>query len=194
MLRRCYNWMIRMAAGKHAVSALAAISFIESSVFPIPPDIMLIPMCLADRKRALYFGFVCTVASVLGGVLGYAIGYYVFETVGQWILNFYNATEMFNHFQAKFNEWGFWWVLAGGCTPIPYKIITITSGVTHLNIWLFAIASVVGRGGRFFIESALLWKFGEPIRNFIEKRLAILSWVFVACLIGGFVAVKYAAG
>jgi membrane protein YqaA with SNARE-associated domain len=190
MLRALYNWTMDLAGHRHANWALGAVSFIESSVFPIPPDVMLIPMVLARRHKALLIAAICTVASVLGGLLGYAIGYYLFDAIGQPILNFYGYGEKFASFQSRYNEWGVWIVLIAGVTPFPYKVITIASGVTGLSLPVFLLASIVARGLRFAIVTALLWRFGEPIREFIERYLGILFTVFMILLIGGFAAVK----
>jgi membrane protein YqaA with SNARE-associated domain len=191
VLKALYDWTMRLAAHRQAKWALAGVSFVESSVFPIPPDVMLIPMVLAQRARAWLIATICTVASVLGGLAGYAIGYLAFETVGRPVLAFYGYADPFAAFQARFNEWGFWWVAFAGLTPFPFKVITIASGVTALNLPIFILASVVSRGLRFFAVAALLWRFGEPIRDFIEKRLNLLFTLFMVLLIGGFVAVKF---
>ena len=186
MLRSLYDRTMALAGHRHANWALAAVSFIESSVFPIPPDVMLIPMVLAQRHKALLIATICTVASVLGGLLGYVIGLFLFENIGQPILDFYSYGEKFSSFQSRYNEWGVWIVLIAGLTPFPYKVITIASGVTGLSLPVFVIASIIARGARFAIVAALLWKFGEPIQNFIERYLGILFSVFIALLIGGF--------
>ncbi|MBK1695996.1 YqaA family protein [Rhodovibrio salinarum] len=191
MLRALYDRTLRIAGHRHAMSGLAAVSFVESSVFPIPPDILIIPMVLADRTRAWRVAFVCTLASVLGGLLGYAIGYYLYDTVGQAVLEFYGYTDKFADFRTFYAEWGFWFVMAAGLTPFPYKVITITSGVLALNPFTFLIASAVSRGARFYIVSALLWYFGPPIRALIEKHLSWLTVIFFVLLFGGFVAIKY---
>ena len=191
MLRRLYDWTMGLAGHRHATPALAAVSFIESSVFPIPPDIMLIPMVLADRAKAFRIALVCTLASVLGGLLGYAIGVFLFEEVGRPMLDFFGYGPKFDGFQAKYNVWGAWAVFIAGVTPFPYKVITILSGVTSLNLAVFFVASVAARGLRFFIVAALLWKFGTPIRDFIEKYLGILFVAFCGLLIGGFVLIKF---
>ena len=191
MLRCLYDWTMGLAGHRHATRVLAAVSFIESSVFPIPPDIMLIPMVLADRAKAFRIALVCTLASVLGGLLGYAIGVFLFEEVGQPMLEFYGYGPKFDVFQAKYNDWGAWAVFIAGVTPFPYKVITILSGVTSLNLAVFFVASVAARGLRFFIVAALLWKFGTPIRDFIEKYLGILFVAFCGLLIGGFVLIKF---
>ncbi len=191
MLRRLYDWTMDLAAHRHAVPALAGVSFIESSVFPIPPDVLLIPMVLAEREKAFRIALVCTAASVLGGLLGYAIGVFLFEELGKPLLEFYGYGPKFTEFQGKYNDWGAWVVFIAGVTPFPYKVITILSGVTQLDIFIFTVASVAARGLRFFIVAGLLWKYGEPIRAFIEKRLSLLFWLFCGLLVGGFVAAKF---
>ena len=191
MLRRLYDWTLSLAARRDALWALAIISFIESSIFPIPPDILIIPMVLAARHRAWLIALVATVSSVLGGIAGYAIGFYLFEAVGRPILEFYGYLDRFQDFSLAFNEYGWWIVFGAGLTPFPYKVITIASGVTTLDLATFTVASVVARGGRFFLVAALLWAFGEPIRAFIERRLGLLTVVFFVLLVGGFVAIRY---
>lgn len=189
-LRALYAWTLRQAASPHALWILAAIAFIESSVFPIPPDILLIPMVIAMRDRAWLIAGICTVASVIGGMAGYGIGFFLYESVGQAILEFYGKLEKFESFQALYNEWGAWIVMMGGMTPFPYKVITIASGVTGLNIVTFTIFSIVARGMRFFLIAWLLWKFGAPIKTFIEKYLGLLTIVFFVLLVGGFALLK----
>lgn len=191
MLRPLYDWTLNLASHRHALWALAAISFVESSFFPIPPDILLIPMVLAAPTRAWKIALVCTVASVLGGMAGYGIGMFLFEGVGRPMLEFYGYGPKFEHFKATYNEWGAWAVFIAGVTPFPYKVITILSGVTALDPTVFTIASIGARGLRFFIVAALLWKFGPPIRTFIEARLGLVFTIFVVGLVGGFVAIKY---
>jgi membrane protein YqaA with SNARE-associated domain len=183
--------MMALAGHRRAVPALAGVSFVESSFFPIPPDVMLIPMILADRRRAFYIAGVCTVASVLGGFLGYAIGYALLESVGRPILAFYSQTKNLEAFQAMFNEYGWWIIIIKGATPIPYKLITIASGAAHFPLMAFAVASMISRGMRFFLVALLLWWFGEPIRRFIEERLTLVTTVFVVLLVGGFVIARY---
>lgn len=180
-----------LAGHPHALWVLAGISFIESSVFPIPPDILIIPMILAAPKRAWLIATICTVSSVLGGLLGYAIGLLLFDTIGQPVMDFYGYGEKFGDFQQRYDEWGAWIVAAAGFTPFPYKVITIASGALDLNLTVFIIASVLSRGARFFLLAALLWKFGEPIRVFIEKYLPWLATAFFVLLFGGFLAIKY---
>jgi membrane protein YqaA with SNARE-associated domain len=191
MLHRLYNWTMGLAAHPKALGWLAFISFIESSIFPIPPDVLLVAMVLAARDKAILHASVCTVASVVGGWLGYAIGYFVFEAIGQPILELYQYTDQFRAFQQTFNEYGAWIVLIKGLTPIPYKLITITAGVTHLDLMIFTLASIVSRGMRFFLVAGLLWKFGPPIRTFIEQYLTLVTTAFVLLLIGGVLLVKF---
>ncbi len=189
-LRALYDWAMAQAEQPYALWMLALIAFVESSVFPIPPDVLLIPMVLATPRRAWLFAAVCTVASVLGGMLGYAIGALLFEAVGRPILEFYGYLERFTEFRAAYNDWGAWIVFGAGLTPFPYKVITIASGVTGLDLTTFTIASVLARGGRFFAVAALLWWFGVPIKRFIETNLGWLTALFFVLLLGGFLALK----
>lgn len=191
LIRKLYDWVISLAGHRHAVWFLALIAFIESSVFPIPPDALLIPMILANRDKAWLYAGVCTVASVLGGAAGYAIGYFLYDTVGHPLLEFYGYSEKFETFSGKYNDYGIWIVLGAGLTPFPYKVITIASGVTQLNFPLFMLSSVVARGLRFYLVGALLWRFGPPIREFIEKYLGWVTLAGFILLIGGFVSIKY---
>ncbi|HHS94850.1 MAG TPA: DedA family protein [Rhodobacterales bacterium] len=191
MLRGLYDWTITLAESRYALWALALVAFVESSVFPIPPDVIMIPMIIAAPRRAFLIAGVALVASVLGGMLGYYIGWGLFETVGRPVLEFYGKEAYFAEFTAKYNEYGAWAVLIAGVTPFPYKVITILSGATGLNFSVFMIASIAARGLRFFVVAALLWKFGAPIRDFIERRLGLMFTLFVLLLLGGFFAVKY---
>ena len=189
MLRQVYEWTLSLAGSRHAVWALAVVSFIESSVFPIPPDVLLIPLVLARPDRAWMIAGVCTLASVLGGAFGYFIGWGLFEQVGQPVLAFYGMDAKFDEFSDSYNAWGAWAVLIAGITPFPYKVITILSGATGLNFTVFMIASLFARGFRFFLIAALLRRFGEPIRTFIEKRLGLVFSFSMAALVGGFIVV-----
>ncbi len=191
MLRRLYDWTLNLAARPNALGALAVISFAESSFFPVPPDALMIPMVLARRERAWLIASVCTVASVLGALLGYAIGYFLFATLGQWVIEVYGLQAKAAEFQAFYDQWGLWVILLKGLTPIPFKLVTITSGAAHYNILAFIGACIVTRAARFFLVAALLRQFGPPIRAFIEKRLTLVFLVFLIALIGGFAAIKY---
>lgn len=191
MLRRLYDWTMSLAAGRHAPAALAAVSFAESSFFPIPPDVMLVPMVLARRERAWFYASLATVSSVIGGVFGYMIGYFLFEAVGMPILNFYNGADEFAGFTQLFVDYGVWILIIKGMTPIPYKLLTIAAGVAHMELLPFILASIVARSMRFLIVAALLYFFGEPIRKFIEERLMLVTTAFVVLLVGGFIAVKF---
>lgn len=191
MLRRLYDWTLSLAAHDHAPRWLGFVSFIESSIFPIPPDVLLLPMVMARRERAWFYATICTVASILGGFAGYALGYFLFDTLGQPVLAFYGYEDQFQRFQSGFNEWGAWLVFIFGLTFFPFKVITIASGVTHLDFWIFAAASLASRTPRFFIETTLLWACGDPIRRFIEKRLGLVTSVAVICFFLGFLLIKY---
>ena len=191
MLRNVYNRVIALAEHPRALWWLALVSFVESSFFPIPPDALLIPMVLARPERAWIIAAVCTAASVIGGFLGYAIGYYFFETWGHSIIEFYGLQQGFANFQEQFNKYGLEIILIKGLTPIPYKIVTIASGAAHFDLLTFGIASLVTRGARFFAVAGLLRLFGQPIREFIEKRLTLVTTAFIVILIGGFVALRY---
>jgi len=191
MLRSLYDRTISLAQRPDALWVLAFVSFIESSVFPIPPDVLMIPMIIAAPHRAFLIAAVATVSSVLGGCLGYALGAFFFDTIGQPIMALYGYTAKFAEFQATYNEWGAWAVLIAGITPFPYKVITILSGLTGLDFAVFTIASLVARATRFFLVAALLWKFGAPVRDFIERRLGLVTSIFMALLLGGFLVARY---
>ncbi len=191
MLRSFYTWVLGLAQSPHALWALAIVAFAESSVFPIPPDLLMIPMILARPGKAWLIAGVALVASVLGGLLGYWIGAGLFESVGKPVLEFYGKDAYFDDFAARYNAWGAWAVLIAGVTPFPYKVITILSGSTALSLPVFIAASIVARGLRFFIVAALLWRFGAPIRDFIERRLGLMFVVFVVILLGGFYLVRF---
>ena len=189
MLQRLYAWTLSLAQSPYALWALAVVAFVESSFFPIPPDVIMIPMIIAAPRRAFLIAGVATVASVLGGLFGYFIGYALFETIGQPIFDFYGKADAVAEFSEKFNAYGAWAVLIAGVTPFPFKVITIMSGVTALSLPVFIVSAIVARALRFFIVAALLWKFGEPIRDFIEKRLGLMFIVFCVLLLGGFALV-----
>ncbi|WP_417242769.1 YqaA family protein [Celeribacter sp.] len=191
MIRRLYQWTLQLAQSPNALWALAIVAFIESSVFPIPPDILMIPLIIARPREAFKIAGIATVASVLGGMLGYWIGFGAFETIGRPVLEFYGKDAYFDDFAVKYNEYGAWAVLIAGVTPFPYKVITILSGTTQLSLPVFIAASIVARALRFFIVAALLWKFGAPIRDFIERRLGLVFTLLILIFVGGFYAVKF---
>jgi membrane protein YqaA with SNARE-associated domain len=188
MLRRLYDWVLDLSARPWAPKALAAISFIESSVFPIPPDVMLVPMCLAKPGRAFWYAGICTIASVLGGLLGYAIGALLYDTLGQFLIRLYGYGDKLETFRAAYAEWGHWIILIKGATPIPYKVITIASGFAGYNLFWFTVLSIITRGVRFYLLATLLYFWGDRARVFIERRLGLIMLLFVVIFIGGFYA------
>lgn len=191
MIKRMYDWMMGLAGSRQAPTALFWVSFAESSFFPIPPDVMLIPMVLSRREKAFYYATIATVTSVLGGMLGYAIGYYLYDAVGLPILRFYGKEHALDAFIQFVHEYGVPAVIIKGATPIPYKVVTIAAGVAKMDLFWFIFASIIARAMRFYLVAGLLYFFGEPIRDFIERRLTLVTTVFVVLLVGGFVAVKY---
>ncbi|NDW44088.1 YqaA family protein [Ruegeria sp. PrR005] len=191
MLKSLYDRTMALADHPQAMWALALVAFLESSVFPIPPDLLMIPMILARPSRAWAIALVALVASVLGGLLGYAIGAFFYDSIGAPILQAMGKAEAMEAFNTRFNDFGFWAVLTAGVTPFPYKVITIMSGWTGMPLGTFIATSVLARALRFFLVAALLWKFGAPVRDFIERRLGLVLTVFMALLIGGFLLVRY---
>ena len=191
MLRRLYYWTMSLADHPKALWALALVSFIEASVFPIPPDVLMIPMVLAAPRKAWLIALVATVSSVLGGLAGYGIGHFFFESIGRPILESMGKADQMAAFNERFNGVGFWAVLIAGVTPFPFKVITIMSGWTAMPLGTFIVTSIVARALRFFVVAGLLWGFGQPIRHFIERRLGIVFTLFVLLLVGGFYIVRY---
>ncbi|MGN6670848.1 MAG: YqaA family protein [Candidatus Nucleicultricaceae bacterium] len=191
MLRKSYNWILSYANKPHAIWVLGIISFAESSFFPLPPDPLLIAMIVANRQNAWRIAALCTVSSVVGGIVGYYIGAGLYETIGAWIVSSYGLEESFRNLQQDFLEWGFWIVALKGLTPIPYKIVTIASGVAGLNMTTFIIASIIARGFRFFMLAGLLWYYGPSIKNYIDRNLTLVTVGGLLTLIVGFVIVKY---
>ena len=189
-MKQAYDWMMRMAVHARAPYALFAVSFAESSFFPIPPDIMLIPMVLADRTKAWTYATLCTVASVLGGIAGYAIGYLLIENIRPLLMQL-GMAEKFALASSWFHDYGVWILIAKGWTPFPYKILTIAAGAAHMDLLTFVAASVVARAMRFYLVAGLLYWFGEPIREFIERRLTLITTLFALVLVGSFVAVRF---
>lgn len=191
MIRRLYNWTLSLAESPYALWALAIVAFMESSFFPIPPDVLMIPMIIAAPRRAFLIAGIATMASVLGGLFGYFIGYALFDTIGQPILDLYGKAHYFEEFSQRYNEWGAWAVLIAGVTPFPFKVITIASGVTALSLPVFIVAAIIARALRFFLVATLLYYFGAPIRDFIERRLGLVFIAFCVLLVGGFYFVRY---
>ena len=187
MLRKIYDWCIAAAEKPYALWLMGAVSFAESSFFPIPPDVMLIPMSLARPQRAWLYALVCTVTSVAGGVVGYAIGALLYDSVGQWLINLYGYGDKVDAFRASYAEYGAWIILLKGLTPIPYKLVTITSGFANYNLLLFVIFSVIARGGRFFIVAIVLNRYGTWIREVIEKRLGLWVAIGAGIIVIGFI-------
>ena len=188
MLKRLYDWMMEKAAHAHAERWLFLFSFIESSFFPIPPHPLLGLMCLARPEKALRYGFICTLASVLGGLFGYAIGYFAYETIGTSLLKALGLWDSFPAAACYLREYGAEIILVKGATPIPFKLLTLTAGFIHMNLFTFIWASVLSRAFQFMLVGFLFWKFGAPIKAFIEKYLGLLSIAFVVLVVGGFIA------
>jgi membrane protein YqaA with SNARE-associated domain len=189
-LRRLYAWMMRNAEGPHAWTAMAMIAFAEASFFPIPPDVMLIPMVLANRRRAFLIAGWCTLWSVIGGALGYAIGALLFDSVGKWLIDVYGMGGGIAAFRAAYARYGYW-IMVQGLTPIPYKLVTIASGFAGFYFPLFMLFSAITRGVRFFAETTLLYFFGEAVERLLEKYLEILLFAFLALIVIGFLIARY---
>lgn len=190
MIRKLYDWTLSLAARRDALVLLAIVAFLESSIFPIPPDVMILPMVIAARDRAWRIAGVATIASVIGGFAGYGVGMFLFESMGQPLIALYGNMDNFSEFQALYQEWGAWIVFGAGLTPFPFKVITIASGAVALDPVVFGIAAVLARGLRFYVVAALLWKFGPPIKKFVEDRLGVVTAVAFLLLIGGFAALR----
>ena len=192
LFRGLYDWTMANASGRNAWAVLFVVSFAESSFFPLAPDVMLIPMVLADRKRAFLLAAWCTLASVLGGILGYGIGALLYQSVGQWLISAYGYGQNLDEFRAFYAQWGAWVILIKGLTPIPYKLVTIASGFAGYNLPLFIVLSAITRGARFTLVAALIYWFGTPIRDFLEKRLELAMLIALGTIILGFVIARYA--
>jgi membrane protein YqaA with SNARE-associated domain len=189
MLRRLYDWCIAAAHKKYAAWIMGGVSFAESSLFPIPPDVMLIPMSLARPEKAYSYALLCTWTSVAGGIVGYLIGAVLYDSLGQWLIQLYGYGDKVEQFRAAYAEWGAWIILLKGLTPIPYKLVTITSGFAGYNFLLFVLFSVITRGARFFVLAFLLHRYGPWAREIIEKRLGLWTAIGAAALVGGFIIV-----
>ncbi len=191
VLRRLYDWVLHWATTPYAVPALFILSFAESSFFPVPPDVLLIALAISIPARSFRYALICSIASVLGGMVGYAIGFFGYETIGKPVVDLYQGQEIMDTIRVQYDMYGFWGVLAAAITPIPYKIFTISSGFFRFNFLLFMIASIIGRSLRFFLVAGLIWKFGPPIRDFIDRYFNLLSYIFLLLLVGGFIIIKY---
>ncbi len=192
MLTRLYERTMALAGSRHAFVALGGVSFAESSFFPIPPDVLLVPMALANRAKARMLALWCTITSVAGGIVGYAIGALLYESVGQWLMNLYGHSDGIEDFRAAYIAYGAWIILLKGLTPIPYKIVTIASGFAGYDFFLFVILSLITRGLRFWIVAELLRHYGAPIQGFVEKRLGLVTFGLLFIVVGGFVLARYA--
>ena len=190
LLRSLYTWTLNKAEHKYSSWILSIVSFAESSFFPIPPDILLIPMIIAKRVKAWTYAFICTLSSVLGGVAGYAIGYFFYNSIGVFIVNTYHLSNSFSVFENYYNEYGMLIVLGAGFTPFPFKFITIASGVFNLNIFLFIITAIIARGLRFYLLAGLLFIFGEKIKILIDKYFNLLVILFFILFVGGVLLIK----
>jgi len=190
-MKKLYDWVLSWAHTPYGIWALFILAFCESSFFPIPPDVLLIALCVSVPKRSFHFALISSAGSVLGGLLGYLIGYSFMSTVGTPIIDFYDLTSQFQNIQTIYKEYDAWAIAIAGFTPIPYKVFTITAGAFHINIFVFTFVSLISRSARFFIISTLIYFFGEKIQAFIEKYFNILSIAFVVALIGGFLLIKY---
>jgi membrane protein YqaA with SNARE-associated domain len=191
MLRRLYDWTLSLAGRPSAPYALAAVSFAESSFFPVPPDVMLVPMMLARPDRAWTYALICTVSSVVGGVLGYLIGLFLYDSIGNWLFQVYGLTEGAETFRHSYAEYGHWVILLKGLTPIPYKLVTITSGFAGYSLFWFVVLSIVTRGARFFFIALLMTRFGPAIKSLIDRHFNLIAAIAVVALVGGFVAFRY---
>lgn len=191
MLRPLYNWIIRRSARPDAVWWMAGVSFAESSFFPLPPDIMLIPMCLAEPKKLWHYTNICAAASLLGGILGYAIGFFLFDSVGRMLFDLYGLWDAYYGFQDSFNTVGPWLLVLKGVTPIPYKLLAITAGIAKMDIVVFLLCSVVARFSRYYIIAVLLHFYGPQVQHLIEKRLMLVTTLLLVVVIGGLLSFKF---
>lgn len=191
MLRPLYDWILRRSARPDAVWWMAGVSFAESSFFPLPPDIMLIPMCLAEPKKLWWYTNICAAASLLGGILGYAIGFYLFDSIGRLLFDLYGLWDAYYGFQHSFNTVGPWLLVLKGVTPIPYKLLAITAGIAKMDIVVFLLCSVVARFSRYYIIAVLLHFYGPQVQSIIEKRLMLVTTLLLVVVIGGLLSFKF---
>lgn len=192
MFKKLYDWVLALSHSPKAPQALAGVSFAESSFFPVPPDVMLLPMCMAKPEKAWNYAAICTVASVLGGILGYAIGALLFDTLGAWLIKLYGYGDKMDAFRKAYQDYGHWIILIKGFTPIPFKLVTIASGLAGYNFWMFVLLSVITRGARFFFVAGIMNRFGAPLKAFIEENLTMVGIASVVIFIGGFYLAKFA--
>jgi membrane protein YqaA with SNARE-associated domain len=191
MLRRLYDWTLSLAARPSAPYALAAVSFSESSFFPVPPDVMLVPMMLARPDKAWFYATICTISSVLGGILGYMIGLVLYDSIGAWLFQIYGLAEGAETFRHAYAEYGHWVILLKGLTPIPYKLVTITSGFANYHLGWFILLSILTRGARFFLVALLMSQFGPRIKSIIDNNFNAVAAGAIVAIVGGFVAFRY---
>jgi len=191
LIKKLYDWVLHWAETPYGIPALFMLAFAESSFFPVPPDVLLIALAISVPKKSLKFAAVCAVGSVVGGIVGYGIGLYGFETIGQPIVDFYHGQAVMEKVRLWYDQYGFFGILIAAVTPIPYKVFTIASGVFSFDFQSFVIASIIGRSARFFVVAGLIWKFGPAIKDFIDKYFNLLCWIFMVLLIGGFVLMKF---
>jgi membrane protein YqaA with SNARE-associated domain len=191
MFRRMYDWTISLAQRPSAPYALGAVSFAESSFFPIPPDVVLAPMALAQPSKAYRYAFICTVASVIGGLLGYMIGALFMDTVGNWLIGVYGGREKIDGLIGLYREYGALLILIKGLTPIPYKFVTIASGMAGYDLFWFVVLSIITRGARFYLVAGLLNRFGGPIKVVMDRHAGLIVALLLVALIGGFLAIKW---
>jgi len=199
-LKNLYNWVLSWSNSRWGAFALFFLAFIESSFFPIPPDVLLIALCLGSRSKSIYYVIVCSLGSALGGIFGYSIGYFLWWNSAQEFSQFANfffntipgfSAEIFFEIKQKYEEWNFWVIFVSGFTPIPFKVFTVSAGAFNINFNLFLIASLIARSARFLIIGGLIWRFGEPIRSFIDKYFNVLAFLFSFLLLGSFFIIKY---
>lgn len=191
MMKKLYLWLLEKSKHPLAPWYLALVSFTESSISFLPPDPMMVPMIVAHKERAWFLAFLTTVSSVLGGTLGYMIGFYLFDRLGVPILETYGLMEKIKAFQDFFNEWGFWAIVIKAFTPIPFKLVTITAGALKFNFVLFMMASTLSRGIRFYLEAAIVWKWGAQMNKLILENVMLISTLFLGVLVAGFLVLKY---
>ena len=191
MLHRLYAWTMRLAEHRHAPYWLFVVAVAEASVFPIPVEGILLPMMFAQPRKGWWYSTIATAGTIVGGAIGFAIGYLLYDSVGKAILEFYGHTDAYKNFAELYREWGGWIVFAGGFTPIPYKVVSIASGVVHMDFFIFILASLISRGLRFYIQAAILWWFGDAARTFVEKNLVYVTLAAFVLLIAGFAIIEW---